>query len=95
MRATENSLASLDAGFFKVRTDRLTARQLEYVVALASVDDLPASSTEVAHEMGISVSDAAPIRSAVIKKGLIYSPARGRVDFTVPKFADYIKRNLM
>ncbi len=94
-RASEKSIASLDSGFFKVRTDRLTARQLEYVVALASVEFLPASSTEVAQIMRISVSDAAPIRSTVIKKGVVYSPARGRVDFTVPKFADYIKRNLI
>lgn len=74
MRASEKSTASLDTGFFKVRTDRLTAPQLEYVVALASIEILPASSTEVAQAMGISVNNAAPIRSTVIKIGCRIRP---------------------
>ena len=31
-------------------------------------------------------------RDALIKKGLIYSPGTGLVDFTVPLFDDYIRR---
>lgn len=31
-------------------------------------------------------------RDALIKKGLIHAPQHGAVDYTVPHFADYLKR---
>jgi hypothetical protein len=31
-------------------------------------------------------------RNALIKKGLIYVSQHGYVDYTVPRFADYLKR---
>jgi hypothetical protein len=35
---------------------------------------------------------AGPTRDRLIDDGLIYSPARGQVAFTVPGFAGYIRR---
>jgi hypothetical protein len=35
---------------------------------------------------------AAPVRQALIEKGLIYSPDHGQIDFTVPHFADFMRR---
>jgi cysteinyl-tRNA synthetase len=40
----------------------------------------------------MTVKKAAPIRDEVIKKGMAYSPKRGLVAFTVPKFDEYMKR---
>jgi hypothetical protein len=34
----------------------------------------------------------APVRNGLIKKGMIYSPAHGDTAFTVPLFADSMKR---
>jgi hypothetical protein len=90
--ATKVAIADLDKGFFKVRFDRLTDRQRDYVRAMAELGRPPATSAAVADQLGITVNQAAPIRDEVIKKGVAYSPKRGIVAFTVPKFGDFIKR---
>ena len=90
--ATQRAIEALDQGFFKIRFDRLTERQQGYALALASFGSSPASSTAVANKMGITVKQAAPIRDEVIKKGMAYSPNRGLVAFTVPKFDEYLNR---
>jgi len=91
-QATRLATIELDRGFFKVRLDRLTQRQQEYVRAMAEIGDRLATSTEVADMLGISVKQAAPIRDEVIKKGMAYSPQRGRIAFTVPKFGSFLRR---
>jgi len=92
-RATSRALKALDNGFFKVRVERLTERQLKYAIAMAAVDSLPASSTEVAGILGISISRAAPMRDELIKKGMAFSPKRGLVAFSVPRFKEYLQRS--
>jgi hypothetical protein len=32
-------------------------------------------------------------RESLIEKGLIWSPRRGRLDFTVPRFGNYLREN--
>ncbi len=91
--ATKTAVQALDKGFFRIRLDRLTHRQQEYARAMASFGSSPAASTAVAKILGITVKQAAPIRDEVIKKGMAYSPRRGLVAFTVPKFDEFIKRN--
>jgi len=92
-RATSRALKALDNGFFKVRVERLTERQLKYAITMAAVDSLPASSTEVAGILGISISRAAPMRDELIKKGMAFSPKRGLVAFSVPRFKEYLQRS--
>lgn len=91
-KATRRAIAALDKGFFKVRLDRLTDRQQEYARAMAELGPAPAKSTAVANVLGITVKQAAPIRDELIKKNIAYSPKRGLVAFTVPKFDEFIKR---
>jgi hypothetical protein len=38
------------------------------------------------------VTAAAPVRSSLIAKGMIYSPAHGDTAFTVPLFDGFLKR---
>jgi hypothetical protein len=90
--ATMRAIAALDKGFFKVRLDRLTERQQEYACAMAELGPSAATSTAVAKVLGVTVKQAAPIRDEVIKKGMAYSPKRGLVAFTVPKFDEFMKR---
>ncbi|MDY6950286.1 MAG: ATP-binding protein [Thermodesulfobacteriota bacterium] len=90
--ATKRAIAALDKGFFKVRLDRLTDRQRKYAGAMAELGPSPATSTAVAKALGLTVKQAAPIRDEVIKKGMAYSPKRGLVAFTVPKFDEFMKR---
>jgi hypothetical protein len=93
--ATSRAISALDSGFFRIRYERLTERQQEYARAMVCVGHLPATSTEVAKIMGIGVRQAAPLRDEIIKKGMAFSPDRGLITFSVPKFEDFIKRNYL
>lgn len=94
MKASKQAIKALDESFFKVRFDRLTERQQLYARAMAEFGNTPANSSAVANLLGLTVKQAAPIRDEVIKKGMAYSPKRGLVAFTVPKFDEYMKRVL-
>ena len=39
-----------------------------------------------------SIQALGPRRAKIINKGMIYSPDRGDIDFTVPMFEDYLQR---
>ena len=90
--ASKRAVKALDESFLKVRFERLTERQQQYARAMAEFGDEPANSTAVANLLGMTVKKAAPVRDEVIKKGMAYSPKRGLVAFTVPKFDEYMKR---
>lgn len=82
----------LDEGFFSVRYDRCTPRQKEFLIARVRCGELPCTLANVAHYMGRDVSSIGPLRAQLISRGLIYSAARGEVDFTVPQFDRYLRR---
>jgi hypothetical protein len=90
--ASVSATAALDEGIFKVRLARLTERQKSYARAMAEFGPEPVNSSDVANALGLSLSQAAPIRDELIKKGMAYSPERGLIGFTVPKFDDYMRR---
>lgn len=90
--ATKESIKRLDQSFFRVRFDRLTPREKEYLRALAELGTHPQRSGDVAEELGLDVQNAAPIRNNLIKKGMIYSPKHGDTAFTVPLFEGFMKR---
>jgi hypothetical protein len=92
--ATRHCIQRLDANFFRVRFDRLTPREKSYLRALADFGDGVHRSGDVAERLGIAVQSAAPSRNALIKKGMIYSPSHGDTAFTVPLFAEFMKRTM-
>lgn len=92
--ATKAAVAALDEGIFKVRLARLTERQKTYARAMAEFGPEPVHSSQVAEKLSLSLSQAAPIRDELIKKGMAYSPERGLIGFTVPKFDDYLRRTM-
>ena len=83
---------SLDQGFFRVRFDRLTPREKNYLRAMAELGDGPYRSGEIAKQLGKKSSDLGTLRDALIAKGMIYSPAHGDVAFTVPRFDEFMRR---
>lgn len=91
-KANSAALERLDQSFFRVRFDRLTPREKEYLRALAELGTEPQRSGNVADLLGIEVQKAAPLRNNLIKKGMIYSPTHGDTAFTVPLFEDFMKR---
>ena len=42
--------------------------------------------------VGQSATDLSRVRQALLRKGLVYVPERGRIAFSVPGLADYIRR---
>jgi hypothetical protein len=91
-RAKRAVISSLDQNFFLVRFGRLTPKEREYLRAMAHLGAGPHRSGEIAECLGVRVESVAPRRSALIKKGMIYSPAHGDTAFTVPLFDEYLKR---
>jgi hypothetical protein len=92
--ATATALAALDESFFKVRLDRLTPREKDYVRAMAELGPGPHRSGEIAKILGLKVDQAGSLRDKLIKKGMIYSPQHGDTAFTVPMFDDFMKRSM-
>lgn len=91
-QASNDALRRLDDDFFRVRFDRLTPKEREYVKAMARLGKAPYRSSEVAEQLKEDISSLAPCRAQIIKKGMIYSPAYGDIAFTVPMFEDYLTR---
>ena len=91
--AEKEALRRLDEGFFKVRIDRLTPKEKEYVIAMARLGTGPYRSSDVADVLGEKLTTLGPRRAQIIAKGMIYSPAHGDIAFTVPMFDEYLKRH--
>ncbi len=90
--ASPTAIKRLDDGFFKVRFDRLTPKEREYVLAMAKLGKGPYRSSDIADVVGDKAQSLGPCRANIISKGMIYSPSYGDVDFTVPMFDDYLRR---
>ncbi len=93
-QTTIASTARLDQSFFRVRFDRLTPREKDYLSALAELGTGNQRSGGVAERLGVKVQTIAPLRSSLIKKGMIYSPAHGDTAFTVPLFDQFMLRTM-
>lgn len=88
-------LNSLDTNFFKVRMERLTGGEKNYLYAMAEVSDKngECKTSDIAIQLQTRVQMLGPHRASLIKKGMIYGSGHGLVAFTVPMFGDYLKRN--
>jgi DNA-binding CsgD family transcriptional regulator len=93
-RATTEALRTLDQGFFRVRMDRMTPREKEYMRAMAELGAGPHRSGDIAELLGVKVTTISPLRSGLIGKGMIYSPQHGDTAFTVPMFDEFMKRSM-
>jgi AAA+ ATPase superfamily predicted ATPase len=92
--ATNDALAELDASFFRVRFDRLTPTEKQYMRAMAALGPGPHRSGDIAGRLGKRVTAVAPVRNSLIAKGMAYSPAHGDTAFTVPLFDGFLKRTI-
>jgi hypothetical protein len=90
--ATVTAVAELDSSFFRVRFDRLTPTEKRYMRAMAELGAGPHRSGDIAELLGKQVTQLAPIRNSLIKKGMLHSPAHGDTAFTVPMFDSFMKR---
>lgn len=91
-RASEVAIAALDEGFFRVRFDRLTPKEKEYLRAMSELGPGPHRSGEIAAQLEKSVNSFGPVRDSLINKGMIWSPKHGDTAFTVPLFDEFMRR---
>jgi hypothetical protein len=91
-RASAIVIAELDEGFFRVRFDRMTPSEREYLRAMASLGPGPHRSGDIAEVLGRKVQSVAPMRAKLIQKGMVWSPSHGDTGFTVPLFDGFMKR---
>ena len=90
--ASQTVMKNLDEGFFRVRFDRLTPREKNYLRAMAELGEGPHRSGEVARQLAKKSSALGTLRDGLINKGMVYAPAHGDVAFTVPGFDEFMKR---
>jgi AAA ATPase domain len=90
--ASDETIAALDQGFFRVRFDRLTPAEKDYLRAMAELGRGPHRSGDIAAALNRSVEQVAPTRASAIAKGMVYAPAHGDTAFTVPMFDAFMRR---
>jgi len=90
--ATPIVISRLDEGFFRVRYDRLTPGERNFLRAMADLGPDAHRTGDIADRLGIKVTSLGPVRAKLIKKGMIYSPAYGDIAFTVPLFDEFMMR---
>lgn len=90
--AAKRVTASLDASFFRARFDRLSPREQDYLRGMARMGRGPHRSGDIAAEMKIDVTSAGPLRTGLLRKGMIYSPDHGLTAFTIPMFDAFLRR---
>jgi hypothetical protein len=92
VRETVND--TLATTFFGPRLAMATEGEQRYLTAMASLPELPCRAADVAHVFGVSDQRSVSAhRDALIRKGLVWSPRRGQVDFTVPLFAEFMRQH--
>jgi hypothetical protein len=84
--------AKLDEEFFHVRFEKATPAERRYMAAMADLGDGPYKTGDVAGRLGGRASSSSVHRDSLIKKGLIFSPDHGEVNFTVPHFSPFMRR---
>jgi hypothetical protein len=92
VQASGLALSALDASFFRVRFDRLAPHERTYLRAMADLGPGPHRSGDIAERMHRAGKSLGPVRSNLIKKGMIWSPAYGDTAFTVPLFDQFMRR---
>ena len=90
--ATPEVIRRLDQNFFRVRFDRLTPGEKNFLRAMAQLGAGNHRTSNIADVLGMTVKGIGPVRAKLIRKGMIYSPAHGDMAFTVPLFDEFMIR---
>lgn len=91
-KATVTVIPRLDLNFFRVRFDRLTPSEKNFLRAMAKLGPGAHRTGDIADTLKVKVTSLGPLRAKLIKKGMIYSPAHGDMAFTVPLFEEFMIR---
>lgn len=85
--------ARLDRNFFDVRFDRISPTERLFLRAMAEMKSSDGIGINtIADLLGKAPSAISMTRRSLIRKGMIYAPQHGTLTYTVPMFADYLRR---
>jgi hypothetical protein len=90
--ATATVIPRLDQNFFRVRFDRLTPGEKNFLRAMAEFGPGAHRTGDIANALKVKITNIGPVRARLIKKGMVYSPAHGDMAFTVPLFDEFMVR---
>ena len=90
--ATTTVIPRLDNNFFRVRFDRLTPSEKNFLRAMAELGPGAHRTGDIAEILRVKVTSLGPVRAKLIRKGMVFSPAHGDMDFTVPLFDEFMRR---
>jgi hypothetical protein len=86
---------SLDRGIYEVRIQRATVKERRYLRAMAELGAGPYKAGSVANAMGTTTTALSTVRQKLLDRGLIYATEDyGYVDFTVPRFDEFMRRHM-
>lgn len=86
------SMRRLDEGLYRIRFEKASTLEQEYLREMADLGDGRVSSGEVARRLGKSPQALSAVRDRLVGKGIVYSPAHNVLEFSVPGFAAYVRR---
>src|SRR5216684_3140452 len=96
LRVIKNATATViprrDKNFFRVRFDRLTPSEKNFLRTMAELGPGAHRTGDIADTLGVKITSLGPVRAKLIRKGMIYSPAHGDMAFTVPLFDVFMIR---
>jgi len=85
---------TLAHSFFGTRFEMATDTEQRYLSAMASLGEGPYPVAAVARGYGVDDQRRVSMqRDSLIQKGLVWSPRRGLIDFTVPLFGGFLREN--
>jgi hypothetical protein len=84
-------LSTLDAGFFRARYTRASPNERRLMRDMAKFGET-ATIEQLQQASGKRNNEIQPTISALIQKGLVYRPERGRIGFTAPMFGAFLLR---
>ena len=93
--STPDVIRRLDQNFFRVRFDRLTPSERNFLRAMAELEPISKLTSDVEAKLKFKIHQVGPVRAKLTRKGMIYSPAYGEVTFTVSLFGDFMKRVML
>jgi len=85
----------LDRNFFDVRFDRVSNLEREMLCAMSAEGGVDVAVADIAARMGRTQSALSTARASLIRKGMIYPSAFGRLAYTVPMFSAYLQRKMV
>lgn len=77
---------------FRARWEKATPAEHRFVAAMAQLGDGPVERSVLAQALQVTSNSLGPARASLMHKGLIDADSHGKLAFTAPGFAAYIRR---